>query len=143
MYEINRAAVIGAGTMGLGIAGQLANAGVDVLLLDIPAEGDHRKAIAPLAIKRMIPLPWRDGSHESLPLFVLQLDVAVDKRIAECRPCYLARVQKTNCIQQIPRQLAKLFKLMLLRVHVEIDAIARITLVGDAVQARGNDRCLQ
>ncbi len=35
MYAINRAAVIGAGTMGLGIAGQLANAGVDVLLLDI------------------------------------------------------------------------------------------------------------
>ena len=36
MYEIKKAAVIGAGTMGLGIAGQLANAGVDVLLLDIP-----------------------------------------------------------------------------------------------------------
>ena len=36
MYEINKAAVIGAGTMGLGIAGQLANAGVDVVLLDIP-----------------------------------------------------------------------------------------------------------
>ncbi len=35
VYEINRAAVIGAGTMGLGIAGQLANAGVEVLLLDI------------------------------------------------------------------------------------------------------------
>lgn len=34
MYEINKAAVIGAGTMGLGIAGQLANAGIDVLLLD-------------------------------------------------------------------------------------------------------------
>ena len=46
MYKINKAAIIGAGTMGLGIAGQLANAGVDVLLLDIPAEGDDRNAIA-------------------------------------------------------------------------------------------------
>lgn len=46
MYEINKAAVIGAGTMGLGIAGQLANAGVDVLLLDIPAAGDKRNAHA-------------------------------------------------------------------------------------------------
>ncbi len=40
MYEIKKAAVIGAGTMGLGIAGQLANAGVNVLLLDIPSDGE-------------------------------------------------------------------------------------------------------
>jgi len=54
MYEINRAAVIGAGTMGLGIAGQLANAGVDVLLLDIPAEGDNRNAICERALERLL-----------------------------------------------------------------------------------------
>ena len=46
MYEISRAAVIGAGTMGLGIAGLLANAGIEVLLLDVPADGDNRNAIA-------------------------------------------------------------------------------------------------
>ncbi len=45
MYEINRAAVIGAGTMGLGIAGQLANAGLEVLLLDIPAKGDNLECV--------------------------------------------------------------------------------------------------
>ena len=54
MYEINKAAVIGAGTMGLGIAGQLANAGVDVLLLDIPAAGDKRNAHAERAIERLL-----------------------------------------------------------------------------------------
>ncbi len=54
MYEINKAAIIGAGTMGLGIAGQLANAGVDVLLLDIPAEGDDRNAIAARALERLL-----------------------------------------------------------------------------------------
>ena len=54
MYEINKAAVIGAGTMGLGIAGQLANAGVEVLLLDIPADGDNRNAISERAIKRLL-----------------------------------------------------------------------------------------
>lgn len=54
MYEINRAAVIGAGTMGLGIAGQLANAGVDVLLLDIPSEGEDRNAICKRAIERLL-----------------------------------------------------------------------------------------
>ncbi len=54
MYEIKTAAVIGAGTMGLGIAGQLANAGVDVLLLDIPADGDDRNAIARRALERLL-----------------------------------------------------------------------------------------
>ena len=54
MYEINKAAVIGAGTMGLGIAGQLANAGVDVLLLDIPAAGANRNAIAECALERLV-----------------------------------------------------------------------------------------
>ena len=54
MYEINRAAVIGAGTIGLGIAGQLANAGVDVLLLDIPAADDNRNAIAERALQKLL-----------------------------------------------------------------------------------------
>jgi len=54
MYEIKKAAVIGAGTMGLGIAGQLANAGIDVLLLDIPAEGDNRNAHGERAIERLL-----------------------------------------------------------------------------------------
>lgn len=54
MYKIDRAAVIGAGTMGLGIAGQLANAGVEVLLLDIPADGENRNAIAQRALERLL-----------------------------------------------------------------------------------------
>jgi 3-hydroxyacyl-CoA dehydrogenase len=54
MYIINRAAVIGAGTMGLGIAGQLANAGVEVLLLDIPADGDNRNEICERALERLL-----------------------------------------------------------------------------------------
>ena len=54
MYEINKAAVIGAGTMGLGIAGQIANAGVDVLLLDIPSDGDNRNAIPERALERLL-----------------------------------------------------------------------------------------
>lgn len=54
MYEIKKAAVIGAGTMGLGIAGQLANAGVEVLLLDMPSGGENRNAIAERAIERLL-----------------------------------------------------------------------------------------
>jgi len=54
MYEIKQAAVIGAGTMGLGIAGQLANAGVDVLLLDLPSAGENRNAICERALERLL-----------------------------------------------------------------------------------------
>ena len=53
MYEINRAAVIGAGTMGLGIAGQLANAGGDVDAGTMMSEEDicglERRAFLSLA----------------------------------------------------------------------------------------------
>ena len=38
-YKIKKAAVIGSGTMGGGIAALLAGIGVKVLLLDIPAQG--------------------------------------------------------------------------------------------------------
>lgn len=54
MYQIEKAAVIGAGTMGLGIAGQLASAGVDVVLLDIATDGKNRNAIAERALKRLL-----------------------------------------------------------------------------------------
>ncbi len=54
MYEIKSAAVIGAGTMGLGIAGQLANAGVPVVLLDIPSDGDNRNAVCERALERLL-----------------------------------------------------------------------------------------
>ena len=46
--------MIGAGTMGLGIAGQLANAGVGVLLLDVPANGENRNALAERALERLL-----------------------------------------------------------------------------------------
>ncbi len=55
MGAIRRAAVIGAGTMGSGIASHLANAGVPVVLLDVvpPGSGD-RNRVAQDAISRML-----------------------------------------------------------------------------------------
>ncbi len=64
MYEINCAAVIGAGTMGLGIAGQLANAGVDILLLDVPADGESRNAVCERAIERLLDRKLPGLTHE-------------------------------------------------------------------------------
>jgi len=52
---IEKAAVIGAGVMGAGIAAHLANAGLPVLLLDVvPKEGDNRNALAEGAVARML-----------------------------------------------------------------------------------------
>ncbi len=53
--EIKKAAVIGAGVMGSGIAAHIANAGIPVTLLDIVPEGaTERSAIAAGAIQRML-----------------------------------------------------------------------------------------
>ena len=52
--EIRKAAVIGAGVMGGGIAAQIANAGIPVVLLDRAAEGRNRRAIVEGALDRLL-----------------------------------------------------------------------------------------
>lgn len=52
---VKKVCVIGAGVMGAGIAAQIANAGIPVLLLDIvPREGDDRDAVAKGAVAKML-----------------------------------------------------------------------------------------
>lgn len=68
-YTIKKAAVIGAGVMGAGIAAILANAGIPVVLLDIVpkeflgAEGKKRSSLAVGAIERLL-------ADKKLPAFV-------------------------------------------------------------------------
>jgi len=50
--KINKVAVIGAGTMGAGIAGQVANAGIEVWLLDLPGD-DNPNALAERGLERL------------------------------------------------------------------------------------------
>lgn len=55
MAEIQKVAVIGAGVMGAGIAAQVANAGFDVVLLDIVPEGaEDRSIIAKTAVQKLL-----------------------------------------------------------------------------------------
>lgn len=75
---VSRVAVIGAGVMGSGIAAQAANAGAEVLLLDIPPQGvavdapaDARNAVAAAAVERML----KAGSGGAL------MDATVAERI--------------------------------------------------------------
>ncbi|MDJ0614837.1 MAG: 3-hydroxyacyl-CoA dehydrogenase NAD-binding domain-containing protein [Rhizobiaceae bacterium] len=67
--DIKRVCVIGGGTMGAGIAAQCANAGVDVLLLDIKTDGDAN-AVAEGSVKRILesdpPLLMRKDNIERI-----------------------------------------------------------------------------
>ncbi len=67
---IAKVAVIGSGVMGAAIAAHVANAGVPVVLLDIPApSGDDRSAIARAAIERMLkadPAPFMSKAAAKL-----------------------------------------------------------------------------
>ncbi|MBP2292494.1 3-hydroxyacyl-CoA dehydrogenase/enoyl-CoA hydratase family protein [Azospirillum rugosum] len=67
---IKRAAVIGSGVMGSGIAAHFANAGIPVVLLDIPAkEGDDRSAIAKGALQKLLkadPAPFMHPKNAKL-----------------------------------------------------------------------------
>lgn len=51
--EVRRAAVLGAGVMGAQIAAHLANAGIETLLYELPAEGGDRSANARRAVARL------------------------------------------------------------------------------------------
>src|SRR5450755_211273 len=71
MVDIKKVAVIGSGVMGSGIAAQLANANIPVLLLDIPlAEGRNKLAADALErMKKQKPAPLMD------PKFVERISI--------------------------------------------------------------------
>ena len=54
MSSIKKVAVIGSGVMGSGIAAQVANAGLPVILLDIVGGDSDRNAVAKAAVQRML-----------------------------------------------------------------------------------------
>jgi 3-hydroxyacyl-CoA dehydrogenase len=51
MIRVQKVAVLGAGTMGSRIAAHFANAGIPVRLLDLPADGADRNAVAKKGIE--------------------------------------------------------------------------------------------
>lgn len=66
---IRKVGVVGAGTMGGGIAALAASAGLPVVLLDIPADGPDRSAIAKGALQRLVkakPAAFMDAARAAL-----------------------------------------------------------------------------
>ncbi|HTZ69571.1 MAG TPA: 3-hydroxyacyl-CoA dehydrogenase NAD-binding domain-containing protein, partial [Acetobacteraceae bacterium] len=84
--DIKKVCVIGAGVMGSGIAAQVANAGVPVLLLDIlPRDGGNRNAVAEGAVAKALktdPAPFMSaGAAKLIECGNIEDDL---KRVAEC-----------------------------------------------------------
>lgn len=100
---IRKVCVIGAGVMGAGIAAQVANAGIPVLLLDIPArDGDDRDAVAKGAVARMLktdPAPFMSTGAAKL-VETGNIDDHLD-RVAECDWIVEAIVERLDIKQSL------------------------------------------
>ena len=106
---MKKVCVIGAGTMGAGIAAQVANAGVPVLLLDIvPKEGSNRNAIAEGAVAKMLktdPAPFMSKSAAKLiETGNIEDDLA---RVADCDWIIEAVLERLDIKQGLYEKLEK------------------------------------
>ncbi len=107
---IRKVCVIGAGVMGAGIAAQVANAGVPVLLLDIPArDGDDRDAVAKGAVAKMLktdPAPFMSNAAAKL-VETGNIDDHL-ARVAECDWIVEAIVERLDIKQSLYAKLETL-----------------------------------
>ncbi len=101
--QINKVCVIGAGTMGAGIAAQVANAGVPVLLLDIvPKDGADRDAVAKGAVARMLKTDPAPFMSKAAPRLVETGNIDDHLgRIAECDWVVEAIVERLDIKQAL------------------------------------------
>ena len=104
----SKVAVIGAGTMGAGIAGHVANSGVDVLLLDLPADDADVNAVARKGLDRIKnpaqPGLMSDAAGERIELGNIRDDL---HRVAECDWIAEAVVERLDIKHQLYRELAR------------------------------------
>ena len=108
--QVKKVCVIGAGVMGAGIAAQVANAGIPVLLLDIvPREGDDRDAVAKGAVAKMLktdPAPFMSKRAAKL-VETGNIDDHLD-RVAECDWIVEAIVERLDIKQSLYARLEAL-----------------------------------
>ena len=103
-----KVAVIGSGTMGAGIAGQVANAGIEVWLLDLPSNGDDVNAIARKGLERLKdpnqPGLMSEAAENNIHLGNIRDDLAV---VADCDWVAEAVVEQLDIKHQLYSQLAQ------------------------------------
>jgi len=107
MEGIRKVAVIGAGVMGAGIAAQIANAGIPVLLLDIVPEGaKERNIVATRAIERMRKTEPAPLMSEDAAKLITPGNIEDDLRqVAECDWIIEAIIERLDAKQELYRRL--------------------------------------
>ncbi|NBX86325.1 MAG: 3-hydroxyacyl-CoA dehydrogenase [Proteobacteria bacterium] len=111
-YEIKQVAVIGAGVMGAGIAAQVANAGIPVLLFDRPVEGARSRAamsgIAAGAIEKLKKSNPAALMHPKNAALITPCNTQSDAaRLKECDWIVEAVIEKLEVKHQIYHMIAK------------------------------------
>jgi len=109
--QIKKVGVIGAGTMGAGIAGQVANAGIEVWLLDLPSKGDKTNSLSSKGLER-IKDPDMPGlmSEEAENLVHLGNTHDDFHELADCDWVAEAVVERLDVKQDLYRRLNKCCK---------------------------------
>ncbi len=101
-----KVAVIGAGTMGAGIAGQVANAGIEVWLLDLASEGEQVNALAERGMQRLqdpdAPGLMSDTAAENIHLGNIRDDFG---QLADCDWIAEAVVERLDIKQDLYRRI--------------------------------------
>lgn len=109
MAEIKKAAVIGAGVMGAGIAAHITNAGVPVVLLDIvPKDATNRNVIAEGAVAKMLktdPAPFMSKRNASL-ITTGNIDDNLDL-LADCDWIIEAVIERLDIKQDLYKKVQK------------------------------------
>ncbi len=109
MAEIKKAAVIGAGVMGAGIAAHITNAGVPVVLLDIvPKDGKNRNAIAEGAVAKLLktdPAPFMSKRNAGL-ITTGNIDDNLDL-LADCDWIIEAVIERLDIKQNLYKKVEK------------------------------------
>jgi 3-hydroxyacyl-CoA dehydrogenase len=112
MAEIKKAAVIGAGVMGAGIAAHITNAGIPCVLLDIvPKEGTDRNAIAKGAVAKMLktdPAPFMSKKNADM-ITVGNLEDNLDL-LKDCDWIVEAIIERKDIKQDLYKKIAAVRK---------------------------------
>ena len=99
-------AVIGAGTMGSGIAAQIANAGLPVLLLDLPCRPDQQVSPAEQAIQKLLKSEPPQFMHPSLAEKITTGDMEADfDKLAKCDLIIEAVIEQLPVKQSLYKRL--------------------------------------
>lgn len=109
MREIRKVAVIGAGVMGAGIAAQVANSGVDVLLLDIvPPDAQDRSTVARSALERLLKTKPAALMHKRRAVLIQPGNIEDDLgALAECDWIIEAVVEKLAIKRDLYQKIQK------------------------------------